>query len=99
METSSITSKTKIPLVWAVSILLSLSSAIGTAAVAHYRLTQLEEKWSEFKTDHETHVKVETAHDLRIQAVELGLANISRTLDRIEVKLDRFGERDDKRGR
>ena len=82
--------KTKIPLGWAITILMSISGVIGSAAVAHYRLARLEADWALYQKGMEAKTEIDRAQELKIQRLEITLQSIEVFLSRIDAKLERM---------
>ena len=82
--------KTKIPLGWAVTIIMSLSGMVGTGAVAHYRLTRLENDWQSYQNVMEAKSDVDRVQELKIQRLEITLQSIEASLNRIDARLERM---------
>jgi len=82
--------KTKLPLGWALTILGTLSSVIGTGAVAHYRLNMLEREWETYKLNLDSKSDTDRLQELKIQKLEITLQGIDSALNRIDARLERM---------
>ena len=90
MTISEISEKTRIPLVWAVTIMMSLSGVISTSAVAHFRLKALEKSWEEYKAGEASKNFTDQAQELKIQKLDITLEGIRTSLNRIDARLERI---------
>lgn len=70
-----------------VGLVLVLLAAAGIAATAHWRLGEAEQN---LKQHVETATRSDHTQELRLQALEKDYQAISKTLDRIDAKLDQL---------
>jgi hypothetical protein len=70
-----------------VGLVLVLLAAAGTAGTAHWRLGEAEQ---DLKQHIETATRSDHTQELRLQALEKDYQAISKTLDRIDSKLDQL---------
>jgi hypothetical protein len=87
---SDLNDKTKIPIAWAATIILSVIGMAFNAGVAHYRLGTVEGKVVEIE-------KASVTRELKIQKLEITLSNIEKTVESIDRKLDRMRRMEDER--
>lgn len=87
---SQIDEKTKIPLSLVITIVVLAVSVASTAAVSHFRLTNLEKEWEEAKIREAKSLESRQANDLRVQKLELTLDGIKDTVEKIDRKIDRL---------
>lgn len=90
MTESEISEKTKLPLGWALTILGTISSVVGTGAIAHNRLERLEQDWLEYKQASESKNHVDQMQEMKIQRLEITLQGIDSLLNRIDARLERM---------
>lgn len=91
---STIDEKTKLPLSLVIALVTAFVSIAGTAAVSHYRLSQLEKEWDQFKIEQTESTKVSQQQELKLQRLDLTLDNIKENLESINRKLDRMEKKD-----
>ncbi len=90
MTESEINEKTKLPLGWALTILGTISSVVGTGAIAHNRLQTIEHDWQDYKRVAETKSQVDQMQEMKIQKLEITLQGIESSLNRIDARLERM---------
>lgn len=94
---SDIEEKTKIPLTWAAIIVSTVIGLAFNAGMAHFRLQSLETEWDKFRVREEDHRKLDSEHDLKIQSLDINMANIANKLTSIDGRLERIQEKMEKR--
>ncbi len=72
--------KTKIPLSWAVAIMISLGGTVATASVDQYRIGALEERFKESAREQRKHDDEDNKRDLQLAHVNDKLQSIDDTL-------------------
>lgn len=90
---SDINQKTRIPLGWAVTIIVTVISVAFNAGIAHFRLQNLQKQWQEYKVSRVDSQRGFREQQLKLQRLDLTLDNISKRLESIDRKLDRMEKR------
>lgn len=78
---SSLDERTKIPLGWAIGIVMTILTTVGQAAVSHYKISLHDDEIKEIKSDMKEKAKADAERDL-------SLKEISGKLDSLDEKLD-----------
>ncbi len=82
--------KTKIPLIWAVTIVVSLASIIGEGFVGHYRIGVAEDHIKDILADAKAKETNDQVRELRLQRLEDGIVSIKETLKSIDENVERM---------
>lgn len=78
---SSLDERTKIPLGWAIGIVMTILTTAGQAAVSYYKISLHDDEIKEIKSDMKEKAKADAERDL-------SLKEISGKLDSLDEKLD-----------
>lgn len=84
---SELNDRTKIPLAWAMAIVVSLASVVATAAVDQYRVGDLEKKVDASQVDMKQHDKEDQERDIVQAKMIEKLSSMDETLKDIKDQL------------
>lgn len=85
--------KTKIPIGWAGAIVIALLSAVGSGAVAQYRINDHDYQLKELKSDLKEKAKADAERDLDLEKMSGKLDGMDEKLDDVKDSIEKLDRR------
>lgn len=93
---SQINDRTKIPIAWAASIIMTIVSVVFSSGIQYSKIHDLQEKVALQQTAQTIAQQADHGHDLAIQQLKLTLRNVDQGVQQINRKLDTINNRERK---